>query len=108
MYSSPTTPGGTGCNDLSSNAHALFTAYHPYLDSVSVFFEGNPPLPAAISPPISGGEATSPGGGELFDISGLAPCAYILWLHATVRLTTGFGLIGSATDTDHIAFCKGK
>ena len=101
-------PAGTGCDRLEDELHALFTAYHPYLDSVSVFFEGNPPLPAAISPPISGGEATSPGGGELFDISGLAPCAYILWLHATVRLTTGFGLIGSATDTDHIAFCKGK
>jgi hypothetical protein len=101
-------PAGTGCDRLEDELHALFTAYHPYLESVSVFFEGNAPLPAAVSPPISGGEATSPGGGELFDISGLAPCAYILWLHATVRLTTGFGLIGSATDTDHIAFCKGK
>jgi hypothetical protein len=101
-------PAGTGCDRLEDELHALFTTYHPYLESVSVFFEGNAPLPAAVSPPISGGEATSPGGGEFFDISGLAPCAYILWLHASVRLTTGFGLIGSATDTDHIAFCKGK
>ncbi|MBA2763126.1 MAG: hypothetical protein H0U42_00355 [Thermoleophilaceae bacterium] len=101
-------PAGTGCDRLEDELHALFTAYHPYLQSVRLFFEGNAPLPADVLPPISGDEATSPSGGELFDLSGMAPCAYIVWLEATVRLTAGFGLIGSATDTDHIAFCKGK
>jgi hypothetical protein len=101
-------PAGTGCDRLENDLHALFTTYHPYLKSVSVFFEGNAPLPPAVAPLIAGGEATSPGGGEFFDISGLAPCAYILWLHAEVGLTTGYGQIGSATDTDHIAFCKGR
>jgi hypothetical protein len=101
-------PAGTGCDRLENDLHALFTAYHPYLKSVSVFFEGNAPLPPAVAPAISGGEATSPGGGEFFDISSLAPCAYIVWLHAEVGLTTGYGQIGSATDTDHIAFCKGR
>jgi hypothetical protein len=101
-------PGGTGCDRLENDLHALFSTYHPYLDSVRLYFEGNAPLPADVNPAISAGEATSPGGGEFFDITTLKPCAYIVWLEATVRLTAGYGLIGSATDTDHIAFCKGK
>ena len=96
-------PAGTGCDRLEDELNALFTAYHPYLDSVSLFFEGNAPLPADVHPPSASGEAS---GQELFDISGLAPCAYIVWLHASVRLTAGYGQIGGATDTDHIAFCK--
>ncbi len=100
-------PVGTGCDRLGTELTALFTAYHPYLDSVSVFFEGNGALPAPLAPAVSAdGEAASTPAGEIIDISALAPCAYILWLSVTVRLTAGFGLIGSATETDHIAFCK--
>ncbi len=102
-------PGATGCDKLKNDLHAYFTAYHPYLDSVSVSLEGQGvPPPAPISPAIAGGQATSPPGGHFFNITALQPCAYILWLSATVNLTEGWGLISDATDSDHIAFCKGK
>lgn len=99
-------PGATGCDRLGDHLHALYTAYNPYLGAVSVYFEGNPPMPAAINPPIAGGEAVSGAVGHDFNISGLHPCAYILWLEATANLTSGYGLIGGATIWDHIAFCK--
>jgi hypothetical protein len=99
-------PGATRCDQLGAHLHALYTAYNPYLGSVQVSFEGNPPLPAAINPAIAGGEAASGVAGHDFDISGMPPCAYILWLSATAQLTSGYGLIGGATITDHIAFCK--
>jgi hypothetical protein len=102
-------PGGTGCNDLSSHAHALFTAYHPYLGAVSVYLEGpGIPPPASFAPalPYPAGGAVSVAGGQDFNIAGLAPCAYIMWLAATVNLTSGYGLVGDATLYDHIAFCK--
>lgn len=104
-----TAPGATGCDKLKNDLHAFFTAYHPYLGSVSVSLEGQGvPPPAPITPAIAGGEATSPAGGHFFNITILQPCAYILWLSASVKLTEGWGLIPDATDTDHIAFCKGK
>jgi hypothetical protein len=98
-------PGATGCDRLHQHLHALFTTYHPYLASVSVYFVGNAPLPASLSPPIVAGEADSGGAGHNFNISGLKPCAYVLWLTASVNLTRGWGLIGDATDQDFIAFC---
>lgn len=101
-----TGPGATGCDKLEDHLHALFTACHPYLGAVQVSFEGNPPLPAPLSPAVAGGQAASGPAGYDFDISALPPCAYILWLSATVRLTSGYGLIGDATISDHIAFCK--
>ena len=99
-------PGATGCDRLNADLHALFTAYNPYLGAVEVYFEGNSPMPAAINPAIAGGEATSGPLGHDFDISGMHPCAYILWLSATAELTSGYGLISGATIWDHIAFCK--
>jgi len=98
---------GGGCVPLSTEVHALFTAYHPYLGTCVVFIEGpGIPPPPAVNPPISAdGEAVSPAGGQLFDISMLQPCAYIVWLEATLRLTTGYGAV-YGTFTDHIAFCK--
>jgi hypothetical protein len=98
---------GGGCVPLTTEVHAMFTAYHPYLGTCSVYLEGpGVPPPAAVNPPISAdGEAVSPAGGELFDISTLQPCAYILWLDATLRLTIGYGAI-YGTFQDHIAFCK--
>ena len=102
-------PGATGCDKLKNDLHAYFTAYHPYLGAVSVSLEGQGvPPPAPISPAIAGGQATSPPGGHFFNITALQPCAYILWLSATVNLTEGWGQIPDATDSDHIAFCKGK
>jgi hypothetical protein len=105
-------PGASGCDRLHGHVHALYTGYHPYLQGVSLWFEGNAipaTLPTAGLPfqPLAPGadETVSPAGGNDFDISGLAPCAYILWMSTTVGLTEGWGLIGDATEWDHIAFC---
>jgi hypothetical protein len=67
--------------------------------------EGPAPLPPAVNPPISAGEADSPAGGQTIDTSALKPCAYILWLSATLNLTDGYTQ-AYGTFTDHIAFCK--
>lgn len=98
---------GAGCNAITDHVHALFTAYHPFLGSVSVYFEGPtpPPLPAAIAPAIVGGEAISPLGGHDFDVTAQPPCAYILWLRVTLNLTYGWGRF-LPDSYDHIAFCK--
>jgi hypothetical protein len=97
---------GGGCNPLSTDLHALFTAYHPYLATCQVYIEGPLPVPPAVNPPISAdGEADSPIGGQAFNISGLKPCAYILWLTATLNLTDGYVQV-YGTFNDHIAFCK--
>ena len=39
-----------------------------------------------------------PRAGRRFDTSGLHPCAYVIWLTATVKLTSGYGLIGGVID----------
>jgi hypothetical protein len=69
-----------GCAPLNTHVHALFTAYHPYLGTCDVRIEGpGVPPPNAVNPPISpAGEATSPGGGQDFNITSLSPCAYIV------------------------------
>jgi hypothetical protein len=99
---------GAGCNKVSNHVHALFTSYHPFLGSVSVYLEGPtpPPLPAAVSPAIVGGEALSPVGGHDFNITAQPNCAYILWLEVTLNLTYGYGAF-LPPFYDHIAFCKG-
>lgn len=99
---------GSGCNKVSNHVHALWTAYHPFLGTATVSFEGAtpPPLPAAISPAIVGGESVSPAGGHDFDITAQPNCAYILWLTVTLNLTYGYGAFLPAFH-DHIAFCKG-
>jgi hypothetical protein len=95
-----------GCQQLGQDLHVTFTAYHPYLGTCSVYLDGPLPLPPAVSPPISvNGEAKSPMGGQPFNITGLKPCAYIVWLTATLRLTSGYGAV-FGTFEDHIAFCK--
>ena len=100
-------PGAAGCGKLDTELHALYTVYHPFVGSARVYFEGNPPLPAATALSLVAGEAVSPAGGLLIDISAQAPCAYVLWLEATLNLTSGWGRIAHATTWDHIAFCKG-
>jgi hypothetical protein len=105
-------PGATGCDRLHGHVHALFTAYHPYLQDVRLWFEGNaipatlPTEGAPLQPlPAGADEVTSAAGGQDFDISPLKPCAYILWMRTTVGLTEGWGQIGNPFDWDHIAFC---
>jgi hypothetical protein len=94
-----------GCAELGDTIHVLYTAYHPYVGQPTITFDGNPILPAAISPSVVGGEAVSQPGGDLVDISLLAKCAYILWLSVPLRLTGGYGWLGLVVQ-DHIAFCK--
>lgn len=99
--------GGGGCVPLTTDVHVVFTAYHPYLATASVSLEGpGIPPPAAVAPAISAsGEALSPAGGQDFNIKTLTPCAYIVWLEATLNLTVGYGQVYGAL-SDHIAFCK--
>lgn len=98
-------PGATGCDRQSKDLHALFTVYHPYLGEATVYFEGNAPLPAPFVAPIAGGEAVAGPPGHHFDISGLKPCAYILWLRAKLNLTDGWGSIDDPYLWDRVAFC---
>ncbi len=97
---------GGGCVPLHNDVHALYTAYHPYLGSARVYLEGpGVPPPAQVIPSIdAGGQALSPAGGDAFDIRTLTPCAYILWVKATLRLTSGNGGVYGEFE-DHIAFC---
>lgn len=97
---------GAGCGNIMNDLHALYTVYHPFVGDVSVYFEGNAPLPPSFSPAIASGEAVSGAAGTFVDISMLQPCAYILWLRASLNLTTGWGLIADYQLWDHIAFCK--
>ena len=95
-----------GCNPLTTDVHALFSAYHPYLATCQVYIEGPAPVPPAVNPVITPiGEAHSPPGGLDFVIGGSHPCAYILWLKATLNLTNGYVVL-YGTFEDHIAYCK--
>lgn len=97
---------GNGCKTITDTVTALHSVYHPHLDSAEIYFEGNPPLPAAHTPAIaSDGEAS---GSHAFSTASLSPCAYILWLQAVLNLTSGYGRITGATLHDHIAFCVGS
>ncbi len=97
---------GSGCGTMNDDLNALFTAYHPHTDQVKVYFEGNPPLPAAYFPALVSGEAASTSTGHHFDISAMLPCAYILWMRIDLNLTHGWGRIPDYRIWDHIAFCK--
>jgi hypothetical protein len=97
---------GGGCNPLTTQLHALFTAYHPYIGTVSVFLQGPAPLPPGVNPAIgANGLSISPPGGLAFPTSGLKPCAYILWIGGTLNLTNGYFQLTDPTP-DQIAFCK--
>jgi hypothetical protein len=48
---------------------------------------------------IASGSAGTP-----FDMTKLQPCAYMVWLQATLNLTTGCGAIGGVY-SDYIPFC---
>jgi hypothetical protein len=97
---------GGGCNPLAGHIHTLFTAYHPYLATCSVYVQGpGVPPPAAVNPAIdASGQAISPAGGQDFDISTLKPCAYVMWITTTLNLTQGYGKLSGEFD-DLIAFC---
>ncbi len=103
-----TTLSGAGCNKVTNQqSPQYYSVVHPVIASARIYFEGNAPLPPIYPITIApaGDEAvgnTAPS----FDITTLQPCAYVVWLEATFRLTSGYGRIGNATVYDHIAFCK--
>ena len=112
-------PGAGGCDGQDDHVHALYTCYHPYLSSVLLWLQGPgiptglgippvpvPPAPFSFVPPVAVDAAVSGAVGHDFDLSTLKPCAYVLWMSATVNLTQGWGLISDATDWDMMAFCK--
>ena len=105
-----TTLEGSGCNKIINQVTAKYSVVHPVIDNMEIYFEGNAPLPAPfVINPVVGDEAVGSTGSTMppqFDVTALQPCAYIVWLKATFRLTSGYGRIGGSTIWDHIAFCK--
>ncbi len=109
------TGSGAGCSKLTTVATALFTCYHPYLASATVWLQG----PTIPYPPVAGPFMFNPAippygpgavdvasgpGGHVFTISGLPSCAYILHLETSLNLTSGDGPIGYENQ-DLMAFC---
>jgi hypothetical protein len=101
-----TTLAGAGCNKIGNQLTAKYSVVHPVIDNMSIYFEGNGALPAPfVINPVAGDEAVG-GTAPQFDVTALQPCAYIVWLQASFRLTSGYGRISGSSFTDHIAFCK--
>jgi hypothetical protein len=103
-------PAMAGCSRIgatSTGLHVLYSVYHPFLDAVGITFNGNAPLPAAITASVANGSATSGTGGVVVDTSMLHPCAYVMWISATLNITNGSGRPQSAFLSDYIAFCVG-
>jgi hypothetical protein len=98
-----------GCQPLGVNSntlHILFTAYHPYIGSVSVQFVGPAPLPADTIPAIpADGDVISGAAGVAIDISALKPCAYVVFLNVNLNLTNG-DVVLYGTFQDFVAFCR--
>ncbi|HWG21053.1 MAG TPA: hypothetical protein VG225_11045 [Terracidiphilus sp.] len=94
--------GSTGNNTL----HLLYTAYHPYIGSVSLQFVGPAPLPTVPVPAIpADGDVVSGAAGVSVDISMLIPCAYVVFLNVNLNLTNGDVVLGG-TYQDFVAFCR--
>ena len=98
-----------GCQPLGVNSntlHILFTAYHPYIGSVSVQFVGPAPLPGDTIPAIpADGDVISGAAGVAIDISMLQPCAYVVFLNVNLNLTNG-DIVLYGTFQDFVAFCR--
>jgi hypothetical protein len=102
-----TTATGSGCNKVEDILTANFSVVHPHLESVSISFEGNPPLPATVNPGFSGaGEAVGSHAFTGLNALPMKPCAYIIHLYGGIRLTSGYGRLPWAYVEDHIGFCK--
>ncbi|WKN40667.1 hypothetical protein [Tunicatimonas pelagia] len=93
----------SGCKKLSSTVNARYTCYHPYLESATLRLVSNTAPPSVNLTIDSNREAS---GAQTY--SGLSPCAYILKLTSTYRLTSGYGRRGDAFDRDELAFCVGE
>ncbi len=95
----------SGCGKVNNQVHLLYTCYHPYIANASMYVEGPTGNFGALTAPVNAaGEAT---GSHFVDLTGKPNCAYIAWLTATYRITSGNGRLSGNFDQDHIAFCKG-
>lgn len=95
--------GSSGCKKLGSTVNARYTCYHPYIDSANLKLVSNSTPPTVNLTIDSNQEASG-----IHTYSGLTPCAYILKLTATYRLTSGYGRRSDAFDRDELAFCVGE
>ncbi|MEO1055074.1 MAG: hypothetical protein AAFX87_30850 [Bacteroidota bacterium] len=93
-----------GCGGISNTVTALYTAYHPYLESLEVKVKGPSGIFGVINPGLDADNEAS--GNNVYNLTGMPNCAYILKLRADYRLTSGFGRRSDAHNTDEIAFCK--
>ncbi|MBO0931390.1 hypothetical protein [Fibrella aquatilis] len=98
-----TTAQGVGCNEIGNALTATYSVVHPFLEDISISFEGNAPLPPTFSAPIATDEKI---GSQAFNTSAMQPCAYVIHIVANLRLTSGGGRLPNAYVEDHIAFCK--
>ena len=98
-----TTAQGAGCNEIGNVLTATYSVVHPFLENITISFEGNAPLPPTFSAPIATDEKIA---SETFNTSAMQPCAYVIHLLASLRLTSGGGRLPNAYVEDHIAFCK--
>lgn len=96
---------GNGCGKLNNDLHILYTCYHPYIADASMYVEGPTGNFGSLTAPINANNEAS--GSHFIDMTGKPNCAYIAWLTATYRITSGYGRLSNNYDRDHIAFCKG-
>ncbi|MEO7768806.1 MAG: hypothetical protein ABIS01_15355, partial [Ferruginibacter sp.] len=102
-----TTAANVGCGTIVDQVTANFSCCHPHMETLTVYIEGNTPVPppaTSFSLNVSGVDDAP--GAQIFDTTAYPKCAYIVWLTLTLRLTSGSGRISGSYLTDHIAFCK--
>lgn len=109
--------GGGGCGKVNALVNVLYTVYHPFISSPALSFEGPVPVPGSSLAVDADGHASSPdpivpvnpaiANDHCFDFTGNPNCAYIVWLGATLDLTSGYGRITNPGVSDHVGFCKG-
>ena len=102
-----TTAVDAGCGTIIDTVTANYSCCHPHMDTLSIYIEGNVPVPppiTSITQNVSGTDDAS--GMQSFITTGYPKCAYIVWLKLSLRLTSGYGRVYNSNLEDHIAFCK--
>jgi hypothetical protein len=104
-----------GCAKIGSELHVLYTAAHPTLGGVAISMTGPggpysftlPPTPAPVpAPDVPPGELFGTATPN-FVVSSLAPCAYILEMWTSIKLTTGNSGGEAGSLHELMAFTKG-
>ena len=109
--------GGGGCGKVNNLVNVLYTVYHPFISGPKLSFEGPVPVTGSNLAIGADGHASSPdpvvpvdpsvADDHCFDFSANPNCAYVVWLGATLDLTSGYARIDYAEVGDHVGFCKG-